>query len=127
MFCGSSEEDVAFVSFRFRFRCLMGFRKVSELFFGVGGLGKDFLFVDGEIRLTSSEILHFFFCLLSPVSENLEVFPSGLTSFNVATSFSKLISADSNSIDRGEGRFLFFDKCDDCSLTGAFFIDHPGT
>ena len=127
MFCGSSEADVAFVSFCFRFRCLLGFRKVSELFFGVGGSGEGFRFVDGDICLTSSEILHFFFCLLSLVSENLEVFPSGLTSFNVATSFSKLISADSNSIDRGEGRFLFFDKCDDCSLTGAFFIDHPGT
>ena len=127
VFCGSREADVAFVSFCFRFRCLLGFRKVSELFFGVGGLGKGFRFVDGEIWLTSSEILHFFFCLLSTMSVDLEVFPSGPTSFNVATSFSKLISADSSPIDRGEGRFRFFDKCDDFSLTGAFFIDHPGT
>lgn len=127
MFCGSSEADVAFVSFCFRFRCLLGFRKVSELLFGVGGLGTGFRFVDGEICLTSSEILLFFFCFLSPTSVDLEVSPSGLTSFNVAISFSKLISADSSAIDRGEGRFLFFDKCDDCSLTGAFFIDHPGT
>lgn len=126
MFCGSSEADVAFVSFCFRFRCLLAFRKLSELFFG-GGLGTGFRFVDGEIFLTSSEILLFFFCLLLPASVDLEVFPSGLTSFNVATSFSKLISAVSSAIDRGEGRFLFFDKCDECSLTGAFFIDHPGT
>ena len=110
----------------FRFRCLLGFRKVSELFFGVGGLGTGFRF-EGEICLTSSEILHFFFCLLPVMSVDLEIFPSGLTSFNVATSFSKLISADSSAMDRGEGRFLFFDKCDDCSLTGALFIDHPGT
>lgn len=115
------------VSSCFRFRCLLGFRKVAELFFGVGGLGTGFRFVDGEIRSTSSEILHFFFCLLSPMSVDLEVFPFGLTSFNVATSFSKLISADSSAIDRGEGRFLFFDKCDDRSLTGALFIDQPGT
>ena len=113
MFCGSCEADVAFVSFCFRFRSLLGFIKVSELFFGVGGLGKGFRFVDDEMCLTSSEILRFFFCPLSPMSVDLEVFPSGLTSFNVATSFSKLISADSSAIDRGEGRFLFFDKCDD--------------
>ena len=125
-FCGSSEADVAFVSFCFRFRCLLCFREVSELFFRVGGLGTGFRFLDGEICLTSS-VLYFFFCLLSPISVDLEAFPSGLTSFNVATSFSKLISADSNAIDRGEGRFLFFDKCDDCSLTGALIIDHPGT
>ena len=126
MFCGSSGADVASC---FRFRCLLGFRKVSELFFGVGGLGRGFRFVDGELCLTSSEILHFFFCLLSLMSVALEVYPSGFTSesFNVATSFSKLISADCSAIDRGEGRFLFFDKCDDCSLTGALFIDHPGT
>lgn len=123
MFCGLSEADVASC---FRFRCLLGFRKVSELFFGVGGLGTDFRFVD-ELCLISSEILHFFFCLLSLMSVALEVFPSGLTSFSVATSFSKLISADSSAIDRGEGRFLFFDKCDVCSLTGALSIDHPGT
>ena len=124
MFCGSSEADVAIVSFCFRFRCFLGLRKVSELFFGAG---KGFRFVDGEICSTSSEILRFFFCFLSPMSVDLEVFPSDLTSFNVATSFSKLISADSSVIDRGEGRFLFFDKCDECSVTGAFFIDHPGT
>ena len=130
MFFNSSEADVAFDSFCFRFRCLFGFKKVSDLFFGVGGLGKGFRFVDGELEMcltTSSEILRFFFCLLSPMAVDLEAFPSGLTPFNDATSFSKLISADSSSIDRGEGRFLFFDKCDDCSLTGAFFIDHPGT
>ena len=127
MFCGLSEADVAFVASCLRFRCLLGLRKISELFFGVGGLGAGFRFVDGETCLTSSEILLFFFCLLSLMSVDLEVLPSGLPSFNVATSFSKLISADSSAIDRGEGRFLFFDKCDGCSLTGAFFIDHPGT
>ena len=126
MFCGSSEADVAFVPTCFRFRCLLGFRKVSELFFKMGGLdtGFRFKFVDGEICLTSSEILHFFFCLLRPMSVDIVAFPSGLTSFNVATSFSKLISADSSAIDRGEGRFLFRD---DCPLTGALFINHPGT
>ena len=127
MFCGSSEADVASC---FRFRCLLGFRKVSELFFGAGGLGTGFRFVDGELclsSLTSLEILDFFFCLLSLTSVAPEVFPSDLTSFNVSTSFSKLISADSSAIDRGEGRFLFFDKCDDFTLTGALFIDHPGT
>ena len=127
MFCGSSEADVAFVPSCFRFRCLLGFRKDSERFFKVGGLATGFRFVDGEICLATSEILHFFFCLLSPISADLEVFPSGSTSFKVATSFSKLISADSRAIDRGEGRFLFFDKCDGCSLTGALFIAHPGT
>lgn len=114
---GSSEVNTALASC-FPFRCFLGFTKVSDLFFGVGGLGTGFRLVDGE----ELDILRFFFCVFLLISAGPEA--SGLTSFNVATSFSKLISADSSSVDRGEGRFLFLD---DCSVTGAVFIVQPGT
>lgn len=108
IFCGLSEADAAPASFFPRLLCCS---EVPELFFTTGGLDTGFRLVDGiELCLTSSEILRLFLFFFLLLSVDLKaIFPSDSTSFNVATSFSKLISAECI-IDRDEGRFLFFDE-----------------